>query len=381
MINKQTFEDYELQEDLLRGLYGYGFEAPSPTQVKAIPACLSGNDVVVQAESGTGKTGGFCIPLLQTIDPRNQNCQAIIICPTRDIALQHSEFLRQLSTYMDGIKIIECIGGMMKSYDMVRQIQKGAHIICGTPGRIKDMISQNAFDMRSVRMVVLDEADVLLERDFRYDIQDIMEGSDPDIQLCLFSATMPKEAMEFINGILRPDPTIVLLEKDNLTLDGIKQFYVPLDEEAHKIEVVEDLFNFLEVSQSLIFVNSKMRAMKLEDELIHRKFTVSVITGDMKQEERNNIISEYRTGHSRVLICSDLMARGIDIKGVKLVINFDFPNDRENYIHRIGRCGRYGSKGVAINLITKDETRMMNEVEDFYHTQILELPADIEDLI
>lgn len=376
-----SFEDFDLGEDILRGIYGYGFIEPSPPQKKGIAPCLGNGDVLLQAESGTGKTAAFCIPILQKVDCSNPETQMVILSPTRDIALQHSTLLKELSKYMEGLTIIECIGGLTKSYDMARSIRNGGQIICGTVGRVKDMMSRGAFNMSRVHMVVLDEADVLLDRDFRYEVKDIMEEADPEVQLCLFSATMTNETLDFANKILRKDATVMLLEQDSLTLEGIKQFYVGLDCDNDKIAVIEDLFGFLEVSQSLIFVNSKQKAIMLEEELRKRNYTLSVITGDMKQEDRNMILSEFRCGKSRIMVCSDLIARGIDVKGVKLVINFDFPNDRENYIHRIGRSGRYGSKGVAINLITENELSLIKEVESFYHTEINELPSDIEDLI
>ncbi len=378
-----TFEDYDINESLLRGIYGYGFVSPSTTQEKGFKPVLKGNDLLLQAPSGTGKTGAFCIPVLERINPNNKKAQVLILSPTRDIALQHCNLLNELSSYMDNVNIIECIGGQSKSYDMQREIKNGGQIICGTVGRVKDMIQRRAFDIRDIEIVVFDEADVLLEKSFRDDIMyDIMANANSDVQVCLYSATLPDETLEFAcQKLLRADAEKILLNKDNLTLDGIKQYYIPLEDEGYKIDVIEDLYNFLEVSQSLIFVNSKHKAMELEEELHKRNYTLSVITGDMTQEDRNGILSEFRAGKSRIMICSDLIARGIDIKGIKLVINFDFPNNRENYIHRIGRSGRFGSKGVAINLVTDKEVQLMKEVEEFYHTQIEELPSDIENLI
>ena len=383
----KTFEDFKyrgdtmLKENLYKGIYGYGFENPSKTQQIGCPPCLAGHDTIIQAESGTGKSLTFSIPAIQEVVLEDKYPQVMIVCPTRDIALQHCELLESLTMYMDGFKIIKCIGKMGSSKDMVNRIKDGAHIICGTTGRIKDMIERNAFDPYKLRMIILDEADQMLENDFKYDIMDILKFCNEEVQLCCFSATMKADTLEFTKTLFRSNPKIVLLPPDTMTLEGIKQFYVSLDREEHKLEVLADLYNFISVSQSIIFVNSIKRAMWLESMLRKHDFSMSVITGEMTQADRNTIIDEFRTGRSRILISTDLLARGIDVKGLKLVINYDFPNNRENYIHRIGRCGRYGSKGVAINLVTSYDGESMQEVETFYSTQINELPDDIEDLI
>jgi len=272
-----------------------------------------------------------------------------------------------------------CIGGTNVRDDMAK-LQSGVHVVVGTPGRVYDMINRRAFRTDQVKMFVLDEADEMLSRGFKEQIYDVFQLLPPSTQVVLLSATMPQEVLEVTTKFMR-EPVRILVKRDELTLEGIKQFYIAVDKEEWKLDTLCDLYETVTITQAVIFCNTRRKVDWLTQKLHEREFTVSAMHGDMDQAQRDVIMKEFRSGSSRVLITTDLLARGIDVQQVSLVINYDLPTNRENYIHRIGRGGRFGRKGVAINFVTSEDVRMLREIEQFYNTQIDEMPMNVADLI
>lgn len=379
----ESFEDMVKSEDVLRGIYAKGFEFPSNIQQSMILPFLEGRDILCHAKSGTGKTAGFCIPILEklisTYNFKTERVpRALIVSPVRELSQQTYNVLNELGQFCDDLKVVECVGGT-KVRDNIQNLKNGCQIVCGTPGRINDMIDKKILNQRDLDIIVLDEADELLKKNFKTQIYQILDGCKDDLQVCLYSATMPVEVIEIAEQFLR-DPAVCLLDEDDLTLEGIRQFYVNCERDEFKFDTLLDLYSALNCSKAFIFVNENSRAASLAERLSEKNFTPSVIMGTMMQDERNTVLKEFRYGKTNLLVSSDLLARGIDIQGVDLVINYDFPTDRENYIHRIGRSGRYGRKGVAINFITDNDLKLLKETEEFYHTKIDDLPYDLDDL-
>jgi len=373
-----TFDEMNLKEDLLRGIYAYGFEKPSTIQQRAILPIVKGNDTIAQAQSGTGKTATFSIGTLQRVDLSQRSCQALLLAPTRELATQSHKVVCSIGDYLN-VVCHACIGGTKVSDD-IEILRRGVHIVVGTPGRVFDMIERRALDVRNVKLFILDEADEMLSRGFTDQIYDVFRKLPETVQVGLFSATMPDEVLEMTTKFMN-NPKRILVKRDELTLEGIKQFYIAVDKEEWKLDTLCDLYETLTITQAIIYCNARRKVDWLTQALHSRDFTVSALHGDMDQKERELIMREFRSGSSRVLITTDLLARGIDVQQVSLVINYDLPKDRENYIHRIGRSGRFGRKGVAINFITGDDVRQMRDIEQFYNTQIEEMPMNVADLI
>ncbi|KAJ3039071.1 translation initiation factor eIF4A [Rhizophlyctis rosea] len=372
------FDDMNLREELLRGIYAYGFERPSAIQQRAIIPVIKERDVIAQAQSGTGKTATFSIAILQKLDMTKRETQALILAPTRELAQQIQKVLVALGDYMQ-VDCHACIGGTNVREDM-RKLESGAHVVVGTPGRVQDMITRRALRPDHIKMFVLDEADEMLSRGFKEQIYDVFQLLPPATQVVLLSATMPADVLEVTKRFMR-DPIRILVKRDELTLEGIKQFYIAVEKEDWKLDTLCDLYETVTITQAVIFCNTRRKVDWLTEKMHGREFTVSAMHGEMTQGERDVIMKEFRSGSSRVLITTDLLARGIDVQQVSLVINYDLPSNKENYIHRIGRGGRFGRKGVAINFVTADDVRMLREIEQFYNTQIEEMPMNIADLI
>lgn len=375
----ESFDDMGLTDDLLRGIYAYGFEKPSVIQQKAIKAMTLKKDIIAQAQSGTGKTGTFSIGSLQMLNLSDNYCQTLILSPTRELVNQTVHVINSLGDFMN-VKVHACVGGTMIKDD-VKILNKGVHIVVGTPGRVYDMINRQALKLENLKNVILDEADEMLSRGFKDQIYDIFKFIPEDAQVCLFSATLPLETLEMTTKFMKPDAIKILVKREELTLEGIKQFYIAVDKEEWKLDTLCDLYETLTITQAIIYCNTRRKVDWLTDQMSQKDFTVSSMHGDMDQIERNVIMREFKTGSSRVLITTDLLARGIDVQQVSLVINFDLPLDRENYIHRIGRSGRFGRKGVAINFLTQRDVPCMRDIEQFYNTQIEEMPMNVADLI
>lgn len=373
-----NFDDMNLKEELLRGIYAYGFEKPSAIQQRAIIPCVRGHDVIAQAQSGTGKTATFSISILQQIDTSARECQALILAPTRELAQQIQKVVIALGDFM-GAMCHACIGGTNVREDM-RKLEMGVHVLVGTPGRVLDMISRRALKTNTIRIFVLDEADEMLSRGFKDQIHDVFKNLNHEVQVILLSATMPSDVLEVSTCFMR-NPIRILVKKEELTLEGIKQFFVFVEREEWKLDTLCDLYETLSITQAVIFCNTRRKVDWLTESMHNRDFTVSAMHGDMEQRERDIIMRQFRTGSSRVLITTDLLARGIDVQQVSLVINYDLPSNRENYIHRIGRGGRFGRKGVAINFVTEEDKRSLNDIEQFYNTRIEEMPMNVADLI
>ncbi|KAK7090401.1 eukaryotic initiation factor 4A-I-like isoform X2 [Littorina saxatilis] len=373
-----SFDDMNLREVLLRGIYAYGFEKPSAIQQRAIIPCIMGRDVIAQAQSGTGKTATFSVAILEKIDLRVTKCQALVLAPTRELAQQIQKVMLALGDYMNA-QCHACIGGTVVREDM-RKLEAGVHIVVGTPGRVYDMINRRALDPSNIKMFVLDEADEMLSRGFKDQIYDVFRFMPSEIQVILLSATMPQDVLEVTHRFMR-EPVRILVKKEELTLEGIRQFYVQVEREDWKLDTLCDLYETLTITQAVIFCNTRRKVDWLTEKMHARDFTVSAMHGDMDQKERDVIMREFRSGSSRVLITTDLLARGIDVQQVSLVINYDLPANRENYIHRIGRGGRFGRKGVAINFVTSDDIRTLHDIEQFYNTTIEEMPMNVADLL
>jgi len=374
----KSFNDMGLRDDLLKGVYNYGFERPSAIQQRAIVPIISGRDVIAQAQSGTGKTSLFSMSALQTLDTTMREVQVICLNPTRELAVQTYKVIMALGDHMS-VQAHSCIGGKNLGED-IRKLENGVHIVSGTPGRVFDMINRRALRTRNVKMLILDEADEMLTQGFKEQIYDIYRFLPPNVQVVLISATMPHEMLEMTNKFMT-DPVRILVKRDELTLEGIKQFFVAVEKEDWKFETLCDLYETLTITQAVIFCNTKKKVDWLTGKMRASNFTVSCMHGDMPQKERDSIMAEFRDGHSRVLITTDVWARGIDVQQVSLVINYDLPNNRELYIHRIGRSGRFGRKGVAINFVKNDDLRILRDIEQYYSTQIDEMPMNVSELI
>jgi len=371
----ESFDDLDIHENLLRGIYSYGFERPSAIQQRAIVPILRGRDTIGQAQSGTGKTATFVVGSLQRIDPKMRSCQALILAPTRELALQIQRVVLALGDYLN-VRCHACVGGTNRGVDIAK-LREGQQVVVGTPGRVYDMIRNRFLCVDDLEVFVLDEADEMLSHGFKDQIYDIFKCLPQSVQVCLFSATMPAEILDLTNKFMR-DPVRILVKRAQLTLEGIQQFYIAVDKEDWKLETLCDLYETLTICQSIIYCNTRRKADDLALEMEKRDFTVSTIHADIEQKDRERIMREFSSGSTRVLISTDLLARGIDVQQVSLVINYDLPKDQENYLHRIGRSGRFGRKGTAINFVTGSDARAMRDIERYYETQIEELPADFQ---
>lgn len=374
-----SFEDMKLSETLLRGIFGYGFEKPSVIQQRAIIPCIKGFDVIAQSQSGTGKTATYVISVLQRINVMKNETQAIILAPTRELAHQIQKVVLSLGDYM-GVRCHACVGGTNIHEDMENLKSTNPQIVVGTPGRVFDMLGRRVVSSKAIRMLVLDEADQMLGHGFKDQIHEIFCKLPTNIQAILLSATMPPDVLEVTKRFMQ-NPVKILVKKEELTVEGIQQFYINTKTEEKKLESLCGLYETLTITQAVIFVNTRRKAEWLTQELTSKDFTVSVLHSEMGQSERDTTMKEFRSGSSRVFITTDLLARGIDVQHVSLVINFDLPTNLENYIHRIGRSGRFGRKGVAINMVTEETQHMLAKIQNFYDTKIEELPANVANLL
>lgn len=373
-----TFESMKLKNDLLKGIYAYGFEAPSAIQSRAIMQIVSGKDTIAQAQSGTGKTATFSIGMLQVIDTKAKDCQALILSPTRELAVQIQTVVKHLGGYMN-IHTHACIGGKNVGDD-VKKLQQGQHIISGTPGRVVDVIKRQQLNTRHIKMLILDEADELFTKGFKEQIYEIYKYLPPSVQVVVVSATLSREVIEMTSKFTT-NAVKILVKREEVTLEGIKQYHIQCEKEDWKFDTLCDLYDSLTITQAVIFCNTKAKVNWLADQMKKANFAVVSMHGDMKQDERDSIMNDFRSGNSRVLISTDVWARGIDVQQISLVINYDLPLDKENYVHRIGRSGRFGRKGVAINLITKDDEQEFNDLQKYYSIKIKEMPANINELM
>lgn len=373
-----TFESMGIDDNLLRGVYSYGWEQPSTIQQMSIVPIIRGHDTIGQSQAGTGKTGTFAIAALQRVDLNISSCQVLILAPTRELAQQTKNVSDGLGHFM-GVTVHACVGGTNVRND-IYALTNGVQVVSGTPGRVTHMIGDGYLDVTKLKLLILDEADVMMSKGFKEQVQEIFSFLPRDVQVALFSATMPPDVLELTRVFMR-DPVRVLMKKEALTLDTIKQYYVAVEKEQYKLATLFDLYEVLTIQQAVIFCNSRAKVEWLSDQMTANEFAVTSIHGAMTPQNRELIMKEFVSGSTRVLIATNLLARGIDVSNVSLVINFDLPTDRENYIHRIGRAGRYGRKGVAINFVTDDEEHVLRELQSFYDTQITELPQDTSNVM
>lgn len=374
-----NFDDMGLPEALLRGIYAYGFQRPSDIQSKGIIPIKEKRDLIAQARSGTGKTGTFCIGSLSHIKPEVKKVQVLVIVHTRELAQQIRSVAAALGEFM-GIIAYSATGGTPIRDDL-KAIERGVHFVVGTPGRIYDLMTRRALSRDMIRVLILDEADQMLEDRFKEQVICILEQGFPqDCQIALFSATMPAEVAEFAEKILK-NPVRILVPPEEVTLDGIKQYFVALEREDWKYDVLCDLYQQLTINQALIYCNKRHKAEWLAEKMRQDGFPISFIHGEMDPEERSRRMKEFRAGQARIMISTDLLARGIDVQQVSVVINYELPTQQENYIHRIGRSGRFGRKGTAINLVSPEEMRMLETIKTHYSTQIVTLPEDLASLV
>jgi ATP-dependent RNA helicase len=374
-----TFDAMQLKPDLLKGIYAYGFEKPSAIQQRAIRPIIRGRDVIAQSQSGTGKTAVFSISALQLLDESSRDMQVLILSPTRELAEQTKKVITTLGDFLNA-KCHACIGGKSLGEDLKQLERGGTQIVSGTPGRVFDLIRRNALSTTHLKAMILDEADEMLAQGFKAQIYDIYRYLPASTQVVLLSATLPASVLEITRKFMN-DPVRILVKRDELTLEGIKQFFIAVEKEEWKFDTLCDLYDTLTITQAVIFCNTKQKVTWLADKLKEHHFTVSAMHGDMEQTQRDSVMEEFRSGSSRVLIATDLWGRGIDVQQVSLVICYDLPTNRELYIHRIGRSGRFGRKGVAINFVTSDDVRLLKDIEQFYSTQIDEMPLNVGDLL
>lgn len=368
-----TFEGMALKPDLLKGIYSYGFEAPSAIQSRAIMQIISGKDTIAQAQSGTGKTATFSIGMLQALEPKLRQTQALVLSPTRELATQINSVIMNLGNYMN-IHTHACTGGKQVGED-TKKLGQGQHIVSGTPGRVLDVIKRRHLQTRSVKMLILDEADELMTKGFKEQIYEIYRQLPLTVQVVVVSATLTREVLEMTSKFTT-DPVRILVKREDVTLEGIKQYYIQCEKEEWKFDTLCDLYDNLTITQAVIFCNTKAKVTWLAEQLRKANFAVVAMHGDMKQDERDLIMNDFRSGNSRVLISTDVWARGIDVQQVSLVINYDLPLDKENYVHRIGRSGRFGRKGKAINLLTKEDRDEFKDLQRYYKIKIREMPVD-----
>jgi translation initiation factor 4A len=372
----EAWDDADLKPGLLRSIFAHGFESPSPIQKRAVLPIVHGNDVIAQAQSGTGKTGAFVVGTIQSINVEKRTTQAMIMSPTRELSRQIHEVLTSLSTYVTGLTSMLLVGGTSAETDVSSLKSKSPHVIVGCPGRIHDMMRRQYINPKTLKLMVLDEADEMLSVGFKEQIYNIFQYLANDVQVALFSATLPPELRSLTDRFMR-DPVSILVKSEALTLEGIAQHKVDVEDDQSKYNVLKDLYKTISMSQCIIYCNSVRRVMSLYDAMRADDYPVCCIHSSMERDQRQAAYNEFRTGKHRVLISSNVTARGIDIQQVSTVINFDIPKDVHTYLHRIGRSGRWGRKGLGINFASRRDWRKLKEIEEFYSTEITDLPASL----
>ena len=373
-FDKWDDDNVNIKTNLLRGIYANGFEQPSPIQKQAIIPMTQGKDLIAQAQSGTGKTGAFTIGMLQYIDESIQETQAIILSPTRELASQTNNVINNIGKMMN---IKTCLTtGTISVSENIKEIEQNPHIIVGCPGRLNDMLRRRRVNLNNLKLIILDEADEMLSVGFKDQVYQIFQYLPETISVSLFSATLPKEVEELTKKFMR-DPIKILVKNEMLTLEGISQYYIALETDNDKFNTIKDLFGWISSSQAIIYCNSLKRVSDLYSAMIKDEFPVCCIHSGMDKEQRNETYNDFKNGKHRVCISSNVTARGIDIQQVSTVINFDIPKCPHTYLHRIGRSGRWGRKGVAINFVTKYDIHIMRGIEQLYETEIKELTQDV----
>lgn len=370
-----SWDELNIKTPLLRGIYAYGFETPSAIQKKAILPMISKKDIIAQAQSGTGKTGCFTIGALELIDTELSKIQAMIITPTHELSYQIQNVINSIGYLIPNLKTQLLIGGQSMDTSIYNLYNNTPHIVIGCPGRIYDMICRKYLSPNTIKLVIIDEADEMLSSGFKEQIYNIFDYLQNNVQICLFSATIPNELYSLTEKFMR-NPVKILVKTEMLTLEGINQYFINMNDDTSKYETLKDLFGTFSVSQCIIYCNSIKRVNDLYDAMILDEFPVCQIHSNMDKNDRHASYKDFLNGKYRVLISSNITARGIDIQQVETVINFDIPTNVHTYLHRIGRSGRWGRKGIGINFITRRDYRLMKDIESYYNTEIKELPND-----
>jgi translation initiation factor 4A len=372
------WEDLEtiIREELMRGIYAYGFDSPSVIQRKALLTIFDKKDIIAQAQSGTGKTGVFTIGVLQKVNTETNKTQAMILAPTRELAKQIFDVITSIGSMIKDIRFHLLIGGTSTDEDAHQLKTIMPHVIVGCPGRVYDMMRRNHIVSKDINLLVLDEADEMLSVGFKDQIYNIFQYLNSDVQVGLFSATMPNELQTLTDKFMR-NPVRILVKSEMLTLEGIKQYYVALNDDTQKYATLKDIFNIISMSQCIIYCNSIKRVMDLTDAMTNDGFPVCCIHSNMEKSKRDEAYTDFKAGKHRVLISSNVTSRGIDVQQVRTVLNFDLPKCIFNYLHRIGRSGRWGRKGTAINFVTRWDIKTMKDIERHYQTIVEELPSNI----
>lgn len=362
-----TFADLGLSDDILKAVTEMGFLNPSPIQAQGIPPVMEGRDVIGQAQTGTGKTAAFGIPALEMVDPTNSAVQVLVLCPTRELAVQVSEEIGRLAKYKRGVRI-EAIYGGDSIERQIRSLKKGVQIVVGTPGRVMDHMQRRTLKFDEVRMMVLDEADEMLDMGFREDIESILDEMPGERQTILFSATMSKPIMSITKRFLN-DPVLIKVVRNELTNDNIEQVCYEVKPQG-KLEVMTRLIDMYNLQSLLVFCNTKRKVDEIVEQLQVRGYSSEGIHGDLRQQQRTNVMSKFKSGVTTILVATDVAARGIDVSGLDAVINYDIPLDEEYYVHRIGRTGRAGMSGRAFSLVARDEKFRIRQIENFTKVKI-----------
>ena len=369
-----SWDEFDMEALVLRGIYSFGYEKPSTIQRKAILPMIDGRDMIAQAQSGTGKTGTFSIGILNIVDTTKDITQAIILSPTRELTKQSANVVSSIGTFVDGLRVQILVGGTSTFDDIQKLKDQPPHVVVGCPGRTYDMIKRGHLRTENVKVMVLDEADEMLSFGFKDQMYQMFQQLNSNCQIALFSATMPPDIESLSQKFMR-DPVKILVKSEMLTLEGSQQHYIALDNDGLKFDTLKDLFGSLSVSQSIIYCNSTKRVEDLYEAMVQDNFSVSRIHSGMTREERDAAYDDFKNGRNRVLISSNVTARGIDVQQVSVVINFDVPKCVHTYLHRIGRSGRWGRKGTGINFVTKYDIKYLKQIEEHYSTQITELPS------
>ena len=373
--NIENWDELELDQSILRGIYAYGFELPSPIQKQAIRPMIMNRDIIAQAQSGTGKTGCFTVGTLAIIDPSSNNIQALLLSPTRELAMQTKAVIDAIGVFVKNFRSQLLIGGTPTD-TCIREINTNKpQVVVGCPGRVYDMLRRKNFSPSNLKLIVLDEADEILSSGFKEQIYNIFQHMPSNIQVGLFSATMPPDMLSIADKFSR-NPVKILVKAEALTLDGISQYHICIENDEQKYECIKDIYSTFSMSQCIIYCNSVRRVNDLYEAMRKDNYPVGQIHSSMDKDERTENYKNFKSGETRVLISSDVTSRGIDIQQVSTVINFDLPNCEHTYLHRVGRSGRWGRKGIGINFIARRDSRKLKEIEAYYSLQIPEMPSN-----
>jgi len=379
-IETKNWDELGIAPEILRGIYGYGYETMSPIQQKAIVPILNGRDVIGQAQSGTGKTATFSIGALNAVDLKLNTTQVLVLSPTRELSKQTHKVITTLGGMMEGLVVQNIVGGTYVEEDISIYKKRMPHIAVGCPGRANDLLRRRVIVGSAIKLVIIDEADEMLSSGFKEQLYNIFQHFGPNVQVVLFSATLPENIFEITSEFMR-NPVTITVKADQLTLEGISQFFVAVENDQQKYATLKDLYSHFSLSQCIIYCNSKNRVIDLHEAMHNDGFPVCCIHSDMEPDIRDDAFTKFRSGEARVLISTNVTSRGIDVQQVSTVINFDIPKDVHNYLHRIGRSGRWGRKGVGINFITRRDVFKMKEFEEYYVCEIKPLPDNLESIM